>query len=301
MFTLKFLFSEERRQRASRLTRCRVLIISVLSIILAKSHPALAQSPVSPQPAQQQADGQPDLVNPDRPGIADGSTVIGARRFQLETGYQNEFRSDTGNTERRIYFPTLLRFGISKSWEGRIEGNTYTFTRTTTPGMNPVETSGLSPLSFGFKYHFQDQTAVGKHASLGTIFRLFPASGSSDFKTNHTTFDWRLAADWDFTPNLSLNPNIGIGLYEDDQGRTFASGLFAVTLNYFNHNRTINPFLDLGLQAPEERDGKSSLIIDAGIAFILGHNVQLDFSVGTGSLGRTPPHPFLSAGVSIRF
>ncbi len=258
-----------------------------------------AQKPASQSPPQPEA--QPDLINPDRPGIADGSTVIGPRRFQIETGYQNEFRKDAGGTTRNIFVPTLLRFGVSSQWEARIESNTYTFARVTSPGASPTETAGMSPFSLGVKYHFQDQTAVGKRASLGTIFRLFPASGSSDFRTAHTMGDLRLAADWDFTPNLSLNPNVGVGIYEDGQGRVFTTGLFALTLNYFNRARTVNPFIDMGFQAPEERNGRSSLTFDAGIAVILGQNVQLDLSAGTGTLGRTPPHPFIAAGLSIRF
>ena len=257
-----------------------------------------AEAAKSPPPAEA---APPVLINPDRPGIADGSTVIGPRRFQIEAGYQNEFRKDAGSTERRIFVPTLLRFGIDTRWEARIEGNGYTFTRTTAPGADTTHTDGLSPFSLGFKYHFQDQTAVGKRASLGTIFRLFPAMGSSSFKANHTTGDLRLVADWDFTPNFSLNPNIGFGVYEDGQGNTFSTAIIAATLNYFNRARTFNPFVDFGFQGPEERYGKSSLILDAGVAYIVGRTVQIDLSVGTGVLGRTAPHPFISFGLSKMF
>ena len=275
-------------------------LLALLALASSVSALGQAQTPAPQnQPPPQAA--QPDLINPDRPGIADGSAVIGPRRFQIETAYQNEFRKDAGNTERRIFVPTLLRFGVSSQWEARIESNTYTFACVTSPGVGAMKTVGMSPLSFGFKYHFQDQTAVRKRASLGTIFRLFPASGSSDFRADHMTGDLRLAADWDFTPNLSLNPNIGGAVYEDGQGHAFTAGLFALTLNYFNRARTINPFVDMGFQGPEERYGKSSLTFDAGVAFIIGHNIQLDLSAGTGTLGRTPPHPFIAAGISARF
>jgi hypothetical protein len=297
----KPLFRGRQARAACRQSFSRVVL---LAAVIGGGCPgaAPAQAPAAPPQSGPQEAAPPDLINPDRPGIADGSQVIGPKRFQIETGYQNEFRKDAGSTERRIFVPTLLRFGISSRWEGRIEGNTYTFTRTTGPGVpGAAETDGFSPLSFGFKYHFQDQTAIGKRPSLGTIFRLFPASGSGAFTANHVTADLRLAADWDFTPTLSLNPNIGLGLYEDDQGRAFWTGLLAVTLNAYNRDKTINPFLDFGLQAPEERDGKSALILDAGVAFLVGRNVQLDLSAGTGIEGRTPPHPFLAGGVSVRF
>lgn len=129
--------------------------------------------------------------------------------------------------------------------------------------------------------------------------RVFPAGGTSDFRTHHVTGDLRLVADWDFAPKLSLNPNVGVGVYEDNQGKAFAAGLFAVTLNYLP-SKKLNPFIDLGLQAPEEQRGKTSVIVDAGVAYIVGCNVQLDVSVGTGAHGQTPPHPFISVGVSLR-
>jgi len=49
------------------------------------SVPASAQLPGPQQgpPAQTQSAGEPDLINADRPGIADGSTVIGAKTGML--------------------------------------------------------------------------------------------------------------------------------------------------------------------------------------------------------------------------
>lgn len=125
--------------------------------------------------------------------------------------------------------------------------------------------------------------------------------GTGDFRAHHVTGDVRLAADWDFSkkPKLSLNPNVGAGRYEDNQGHTFTAGLVAVTLNYLPTSK-LNPFIDMGLQAPEEREGNSAVILDTGVAYIVGHNVQLDASIGSGAHGAKPPHPFISLGMSFR-
>lgn len=270
-----------------------IAVFDVTSVSFAQPPPPALQS------SQQKSDPQPDFINPDRPGIADGSNVIGSRRFQIELGLQQEFRKDSGVSTRTTFLPTLLRFGINKRWEGRVEGNSFIFLRTSDPMAGVSSTSGFAPLSFGFKYHFQDQPSPRKHPSLGTIFRLFPATGSTIFATNHTTGDARLVADYAFSDQWSLNPNIGVGIYEDGQGRIFTTGLFAMTLNY-NPTPRINPFIDMGLLAPEQRNGRTSLIFDAGIAYLTSRNVQLDLSYGTGALGRTTPHPFWSAGISVR-
>ena len=275
-------------------------VLSALVLIL-EGTPAAGQTVVGTEPktAQQQSEDQ-DVINPDRPGIADGSTVIGKGRVQLETGFQQEFRHADNAPDRTRFVPTLLRVGLSTRWEARFESNTFTQTATVDPEGVKNGTSGLAPVSLGVKFHMQDSAGL-RHPSLGIIFRAFPASGTKSFHTPTATADLRLAADWDLTPKISLNPNAGVAFYDDDQNRRFAAGLVALTVNYFNQEKTINPFLDFGLQAPEASAAGSSFIVDAGIAYLPGRNVQVDFSVGDGPHGRTPPHRFISVGLSLRF
>ena len=245
-----------------------------------------------------QSANEPDLINADRPGIADGSTVVGPGTFQIESGIQEEFRRSGNDREHTFFIPTLLRFGIDGHWEVRIEGNT--FTRVTTFDSASNHTSGFAPVSLGLKYHIYDSNN-DRQLSLGTIVRIFPKWGSKEFRMQHATGDVRLAADWDFasSPKLSVNPNIGVGRYEDDQGRLFTAGLFAVTLNYLP-TKKLNPFIDLSVQFPEASNGPATAILDGGVAYIIGHNFQLDASIGTRVHGETAPRPFLAFGVSWR-
>jgi hypothetical protein len=265
------------------------------------SVPIAAQSsgPQNP-PAQPQSTGETDLINADRPGIADGSTVIGAKTFQIESGVQAEFRRSEESREHTIFVPTLLRFGINSRWEARIEGNTFTRVTTFDSGNATGHTSGFAPTSIGFKYHIYNSNG-DRQISLGTIVRFFPEWGSKEFRMQHATGDFRLAADWDVASSskLSVNPNIGVGRYEDDQGRLFTAGLFAVTLNYLP-TKKLNPFIDLGVQFPEASNGLAAAILDGGVAYIIGHNFQLDASIGTRVHGETAPRPFLAFGVSWR-
>ncbi len=240
-----------------------------------------------------------DYINPDRPGIADGSTVVGAGRFQIESGIQEEYRRVASLNDYRLFVPTLLRVGLSERWEARVESNLYTWQRVSDPGNGFDRSQGASPVSVGMKYHFQDSNSTSQ-PSLGAILRIFPPSGSGEFRSRHTTGDFRLAADWDIAPKWSLNPNLGVGIYVDDQNRPFTAALFATTLNY-NPSKTINFFVDTGVQLPEKKNGKSSIVYDAGIAFLVTHEIQLDFSAGTGTVGSTPPRTFISFGISMRY
>jgi hypothetical protein len=255
-------------------------------------------------PIQAKAQAQPaaavdDYINPDRPGIADGSNVVGAGRFQIETGVQEEFRHSGGASDRTLLLPTLVRLGLSKDWELRVETTgAYIWDRVSDPASGVTKSQGADPVSLGLKYHFQDTAGISQ-PSLGVILRVFAPSGSGPFKTSHTTADLRLAADWDIAPKWSLNPNVGVAVYESG-GRTYEAGLFATTLNY-NPSPILNFFIDTGVQSPETKNGRTSVIYDAGVAYIIGHDIQLDASVGTGAAGSTPPHPFVSVGISKRF
>jgi hypothetical protein len=271
---------------------------TALLLLLAATGPGMAAP--APTPAPTPPAPAADTIQPDRPGIADGSLVIGPRRFQVEIGLQQEFRSSSHQDEQRLFLPTLLRFGVDSRWEARIESNTLTYTRTSESGAGVHRTFGYSPVSAGAKYHFQDAKERTGNLSLGAILRLFPPSGSSDFRTHHLNGDFRLAADWGLAPDWALNPNVGVAVYEDDAGKLFPAGLAAVTLTYGPNNR-IQPFVDVGLQSPEQTAGRTALIFDGGGTYLLNPDTQLDLSLGTGLAGRTPPHLFWTAGISRRF
>ena len=278
----------------------QIFITVSLAVFLAASAQAQSLRPPSDQPAQSQSADDSDLINADRPGIADGSTVVGPKTFQIESGIQQEFRRSGNVKEHTFFVPTLLRLGIGSHWEARIEGNTFTRVNTLVSASSIDKMSGFAPVSLGLKYQIYDSNS-DHQLSLGTIARVFPKWGSNEFRMQHVTGDIRLAADWKFAPclKLSVNPNAGIARYEDDQGKLFTAGLFATTLNYLP-TKKLNPFVDIGVQAPEMSDGKTGAIFDRGIAYIIGQNVQIDASLGTRIHGETGPRPFLAFGVSWR-
>jgi Putative MetA-pathway of phenol degradation len=278
-----------------------LLLITTIALVVFHSASAEAQSlkPQDQSAQSQSADDGQDLINADRPGIADGSTVVGAKTFQLESGVQQEFRRSGNVREHTFFAPTLLRFGINRQFEARIEGNTFTRVSTIVSA-NPInQVSGFAPVSLGFKYQFYNSNS-DHELTLGTIVRVFPTWGSNEFRTQHATGDIRLAADWQFAPKLSLNPNVGMARYEDDEGNVFTAGLFATTLNYLR-TKKLNPFVDLSIQAPEMSDGQTAAILDSGIAYIIGQNLQVDASLGTRVHGETGPRPFLAFGISWRW
>lgn len=240
-----------------------------------------------------------DYINPDRPGIADGSSTVGAGRVYIEAGVQKEYRGARGSRIETAFLPLLLRFGVRENLEIRIEGNTYTWTKTNDPALGVGRSDGMAPTSVGVKYKFMESNGAGQPA-IATIVRFFPPSGSGDFRSPRSTGDVRVAADWNLSPQWSLNPNIGLGFYRDDSQRPYTAGLLAVTLGY-NASKSLSFFIDAGMQSPEMKHGRAAVLLDLGTAYLIGRDLQLDFSAGARAAGSTPPRFFLSAGISRRY
>ena len=239
-----------------------------------------------------------DYVSSDRPGIADGSEVVGAGRVQLETGLQRERYRAGDDPERKTFLPTLLRVGVAPRWEARFESDLSAWMRQPGPdGAGRIQ--AYAPFSLGLKHRFLGDAGPAQ-PSVGAILRISPASGSDTLRTRRTTGDLRIAADWEWRPRWWLNPNFGWAIDEDGEGRRFGAALAALTLSY-KPAATLEFFIDTGMQRPEAKSAGSALIYDAGFATLLSRDVQVDVSVGRRGTGSTPPRSFLAAGASIRF
>jgi hypothetical protein len=225
------------------------------------------------------------LIAADRPGLSDSSAVVGRGRLQIETGVQWEKRSGETST----FFPTLVRIGLSKRLEARIEGDTYT-----TIADRDLHESGLTPVSLGFKAFL----GGNDRATAGVIASFTPAWGTGAFAEEQPSADVRLAVDWALSERWVLYPNVGLAWTEGESG-PFVPGLLALTLGY-QPKPNIEWFIDAAAELPEAEGGTASVVIDAGVAYIPRDNWQLDISAGTRAHGSTGPKPFISIGVAYR-
>ena len=276
-----------------------------VSLLLALAATSIASRPLCAQSASPSASADTtteDPINADRPGIADGSRVIAPGQLQLEIGAQRERHTDADTRTTLSFAPTLFRIGITRHLEARIESNTFVHARTVTErtSLTTIDnSSGLSPILLGAKLALYDSHGDDDRLSIGTIVRVAPPSGTNGFNTSLPTGDIRVAADWDFAPELSLNPNAGAARYEGSDGSLFTTALGALTLTYQPTPR-LAPFVDVAYQSREDVDATWSLVVDAGVAYIVGNDVQLDLSAGTGAHGDTTPRPFVALGISVR-
>jgi hypothetical protein len=216
---------------------------------------------------------QQEPISADQPGFANGSSVVGAGTFQVETGAELDHQN--GST---VSLPTLLRYGLSDSFELRLESNTALFSH------GDVD---LAPVSLGFKLKLRGGTIP-----LSVIASVQPPSGEGMARTSEFEGDLRLVSDIDLGNNLSLTPNAGLSLQEGER----PTPIVATSLQKDIGKAT--PFVDFEAHA---RPGHPSLALDGGIAWLVGNDTQLDVAGGVGVTGKDFPDWFISAGVSQRF
>jgi hypothetical protein len=207
-----------------------------------------------------------DLINPDRPGLADSSATVRKGSWQIEVGLQRD-DADGGHLTST---PLLLRYGLLENFELRVETDGY---------LHGEGANGIAPLAVGAKYRFAEQ--------YGLIASISPPSGTSDFQSEETTGDLRLAADLAYGDKWAFNPNLGVGFDEDT-----TSFLAALTVQY-NISPTLNVFADAGSSG-------ESVLADGGVAWVIAPDTQLDASIGFGVHGDAPDR-FVSIGYSRRF
>jgi len=232
--------------------------------------------------------------NSDRPGIADGAETVGRGRVQLEAGLQHDRRKPGDEPRRETFLPTLLRIGVADEWEARLESDLYSWMRDS----EGARSEAWAPFALGLKHQFREGDGVGP--SLGAIVSISPPSGSGSLRQRHTTGEVRLLAEWEFGERWSINPNIGFGYEEDDEGERFSTRIFAATLAYRPQTR-LELALDVGAQRPETPGGHTAVLSSASIAYKVKRELQVDFAFGGRSAGSTLPHRFVAGGFSARF
>ena len=209
---------------------------------------------------------QAPTISTDRPDFVESSQTVGRGRFQFETSVSHD--------ETVWGTPTLLRYGISRRVELRVETDGVQHTNTA---------SGLADIALGVKWHVREGFGVLVHADL--------PSGSVLFRGRGVRPSLRAVSEWDLPANLSLGFMPGMIYDEDDAGRRFVTGIFAVTLghSWTERFRTFVEYSAQEIKAPAH--GADFITWDAGAAYLLRHNWQFDGAVSLGS-GSAPDVSF---------
>src|SRR5438105_4324839 len=126
-----------------------------------------------------------DPISPDRPGYTNPPSIVPVCKFQIESGFNYEYDNSTGVQAKNYLMPaTLMRYGLLKNFEIRIEVDITRQSSLVFPGEQATTIRGLAPIIIGTKYYICKQ----KKARPETAFSLsltLPYFGNEAFRPQY--------------------------------------------------------------------------------------------------------------------
>jgi hypothetical protein len=242
-----------------------------------------------------------DAISTDRPDFVESSDVVGRGRVQVEIGLLRERAAAGGVESRVVTTPTLLRVGVSDSVELRLETDGHANATVQDTATQATQTlHGWSDLSLGAKWHVRDGDESRGTPSVAWLLHVDVDSGSAPLRGQGLRPSLRGVAEWDLPHELSLGVMAGALLDRNAEGHRYASGILAVTFGQA-WTPDWHTFLEVaGQQLASRRNGGSVVTFDAGVAWVVTSDVQLDLSAARGLTSESPDLQW-GVGLSIRF
>jgi len=226
-------------------------------------------------------------ISADRPGMATPPSIIVPKCFQVETGYSYEKNKlEIPFQENILYNSTLLRYGINKNSEVRLQTDYARFKT------DSVDITGFNPLTIGTKITVSEEKGIIPKTSILLNLTL-PCFGEKSFRPQNMAPSIYLLMQNDISEKLNVCYNIGI---EYDGETAIPTEFAAICLGY-----SITDQLSGFIENYDwfSKGTQPECFFDLGLACILGKNLQLDLS---GNLNIQYPGNYfmINAGVSWR-
>ena len=239
--------------------------------------------------------GEPEPLVTDRPDFVEASTTVGKGVFQFETSIGFERTSVSGPDEKIRSTPTLFRYGILEDWELRLE----------TAGavryeLDDVSESGLADIAIGAKWHTMDGGQGWGRPSMAWLLHLDLESGSDEFKGDGMRPSVRAVAEWELGTRTALGVMAGAKYDSNDDGDHYLGGIFGIVVGY-SFTDIFRGFAEYGAPSLAScDDGGNVAAWNAGVAYLLSENWQIDTAFSVGANGNSPD-TFWTVGLSGRF
>ena len=223
-------------------------------------------------------------IDTDGPDFVESSEGVGKGRFQFEAHVVRERGTRAGH-DRTIYStPTLLRFGVSKTIEARVE--TDGGMRTTAGGETTV--SGRADTALGLKWHSQDRAYDTYTPAIAWIIHFEMPSGTKEFRGEGVRPSLRSVITWDLPHDLALGVMPGFRYDTTAEGHRYLSGILGVVLNK-RWSESFRTFIEsASSQIARGRNGGVISYWDIGAAYLLSPDWQIGARAGVGANDNTP-------------
>ncbi len=223
----------------------------------------------------------------DRPGLGDGSALMGARQVQVEAGYAY---SSVGAVRRHALGAVLVRYGLGDRVEVRGLLNSYVVQP------RPEEASGFEDAGIGLKIAVApgDGRPLGV-PSLTLVLTAMLPTGTAPFGEDDVRSGIKLASDWALTSAQALSLNLS---YARQPGPD-AVDLTASIGTSVPGTDGIGAFVGYGGSFPAGEVGDPVHYMEAGLTYLPDLDTQLDINGGLGLNGITPDF-YIGFGVARR-
>lgn len=275
-----------RRERACSMPKAFIptlwLPAASLFLVAALAGPALAK----------------DEIVTDRPDVSESSEVVGQGRYQIETSLVSTRDDAVGARVRTLSTPTLLRVGIAEQFELRVESDGYT--RLRADGAAPLRASGMADTALGIKWHMQDGDDDDFVPSVAWLLHADFATGAQAFRGQGVRPSLRMVAEWELPQGWSVGAMPGVFSDRNETGERYTAGLLALVLGK-DFTPQWRGFVEYSAdQLASARHGGNVTSWDAGVAYLVNKDVQLDISISRG-ISKSAVDASWGVGLSVRY
>lgn len=231
-----------------------------------------------------------ERIDTDRPDQTESAVLLPKKYIQAEFGFGKE---NSGDENYTITHPTfLLKYGLSKRFELRLESNFYSEYIQMIPDSKTI--SKIAPIEIGTKIAlFEEKGLRPKTALIAHVGSSFRGNGPAVWPYYTSV---RVSCQHSITETMGLGYNVGAAKEEDGSALLYT---FSPNLNigkrWYCYIEAFG-FKPLGTSS----DGhKWQHALDAGLAYYTSNNTKLDLSGGIG-LGANPMKNYIAIGFSFR-
>ncbi|MBN2348340.1 MAG: transporter [Bacteroidales bacterium] len=225
----------------------------------------------------------------DRPDQTESASVVPVKFIQIETGVSySKDKSESDMHENLSAGGTLIRIGIYKNLEFRIEGGYEQIRLKSYISDESSTLKGLAPFDLGFKVKLMEENGLlPEMAFLGSLG--LPNSGKKEFSSEYVTPSFRFAFEHTLSARLSLAYNLGMYWEGESVGGT---GIYSLVTGISVTER-IGTYIELYGYLPEKSQAQH--LMDFGFTWLTGPDFQLDIEGGVG-LNKLAPDWFIGFG-----
>ena len=229
-----------------------------------------------------------------RPSFSEGILLVPSGKAQVELGVAYSYFS--GGYHQIQHPAFLLKYGISKYFEFRINGDATTY-----KADGYASVTGFHPIFIGMKIKMIDAKKYAPGSSfIGGLSVNFIST--KNFRTKYVAPYFKITMEQFLPKNVGLVYNYGLIWNGEDAKPTYN---FAIATNYTHflkskeekHHQIKYFFEVYGIYPHGE---KIDVRVNTGFAYLLNKFLQFDVSVGAGLL-KNSPRVITSAGLVIRF